>query len=93
MAKANPKREKAINFIKQNKSVMSEKEIVKAAAKKFNYTESTIRNMLYDCNLGTKKEKLTLRQQLEMIEKKHQEAYERRMEMAVKNRPKIRIQE
>lgn len=92
MAKANPKREKAINFIKQNKSVMSEKEIVKAAAKKFNYKESTIRNMLYDCNLGTKKEKMTLRQQLEAIEKKHQEDYEKRMKAKIKNRPKIRIE-
>lgn len=92
MAKLNPNKEEAIKFIKKNKGVLSEKEIVKVAAKKFNYTESTIRDMLYDCNLGTKKEKLTLRQQLEAIEKKHQEAYERRIEMEAKNRPKIRIE-
>lgn len=91
MAKLNPNKEEAIRFIKKYKGRMTEKEIVKLASKKFNYAESTIRNMLYACNVGTTKEKSTLRQQLEMIEKKHQEAYERRMEMAVRNRPKIRI--
>ena len=93
MAKLNPNKEEAIKFIKKNKGVLSEKEILKVAAKKFNYTEDTIRNWLYDYTIGMQKEKLTLRQQLDILEKKHQEAYERRMEMAVRNRPKIRIKE
>lgn len=92
MAKLNPNKEEAINFIKKNKGIMTNKEIIQEAAEKFGYKEDTIRNWLYDYTLGMKKEKLTLRQQLEMIEKKHQEAYERRIEMEAKNRPKIRIE-
>lgn len=93
MAKLNPNKEEAINFIKKNKGIMTNKEIIKEASKKFGYKEDTIRNWLYDYTLGMKKEKLTLRQQLDIIEKNHQKAYERRLEMAVKNRPKIIIEE
>ena len=92
MAKLNPNKQKAIEFIKKNKKVMKQKDIMKVASKKFGYSESTIRDLIYRCGKEVKKEKLTLRQQLEILEKRHQEAYERRMEMKVKNRPKIRIE-
>ena len=92
MAKLNPNKQKAIEFIKKNKKVMKQKDIMKVASKKFGYSESTIRDLIYRSGKEVKKEKLTLRQQLEILEKRHQEAYERRIEMKVKNRPKIRIE-
>ena len=92
MAKLNPNKQKAIEFIKKNKKVMKQKDIMKVASKKFGYSESTIRDLIYKAGKEVKKEKLTLRQQLEAIEKKHQEAYEKRIEMKIKNRPKIRIE-
>ena len=92
MAKLNPNKQKAIEFIKKNKKVMKQKDIMKVASKKFGYSESTIRDLIYKAGKEVKKEKLTLRQQLEAIEKKHQEAYERRMEAKIKSRPKIRIE-
>lgn len=93
MWEANPNKEEAINFIKKNKGIMTNKEIIQEAAAKFNYSEDTIRKFLYSYTIEMQKEKMTLRQKLDMIEKKHQEAYERRLEMAVKNSPKIRIEE
>ena len=92
MAKLNPRKQDAIEFIKLNKGKMKQKEIMRIASKKFGYSESTIRDLIYKSGKEVKKEKLTLRQQLEILEKRHQEAYERRMEMKVKNRPKIRIE-
>ena len=41
---------------------------------------------------SSQKEKLTLREKLEILEKRNQEAYEKRMMDKVKNRPKIRIE-
>lgn len=92
MAKLNPRKQDAIEFIKQNKDKMKQKEIMRIASKEFGYSESTIRDLIYRCGKEVKKEKLTLRQQLEILEKRHQEAYEKRIEMKVKNRPKIRIE-
>ena len=92
MAKLNPRKQDAIEFIKQNKDKMKQKEIMRIASKKFGYSESTIRDLIYKAGKEVKKEKLTLRQQLEAIEKKHQESYEKRIEMKAKNRPKIRIE-
>ncbi len=92
MAKLNPNKQKAIEFIKKNKKVMKQKDIMKVASKKFGYSESTIRDLIYKSGKEEKKEKISLREQLERIEKKHQEAYEKRIEMKVKNRPKIRIE-
>ena len=92
MAKLNPNKQKAMEFIKKHKGKMKQKEIMRIASKKFGYSESTIRDLIYKSSKEVKKEKLTLRQQLEAIEKKHQEAYEKRMMDKVKNRPKIRIE-
>ena len=92
MAKLNPRKQDAIEFIKQNKDKMKQKEIMRIASKKFGYSESTIRDLIYKSGKEVKKEKLTLREKLEILEKRNQEAYERRMEMKVKNRPKIRIE-
>ena len=92
MAKLNPRKQDAIEFIKQNKDKMKQKEIMRIASKKFGYSESTIRDLIYRSGKEVKKEKLTLRQQLEAIEKKHQEDYEKRMKAKIKNRPKIRIE-
>ena len=92
MAKLNPRKQDAIEFIKKHKGKMKQKEIMRIASRKFGYSESTIRDLIYRSGKEVKKEKLTLREKLEILEKKHQEAYERRMEMAVKNRPKIRIE-
>ena len=92
MAKLNPNKQKAIEFIKKNKKVMKQKDIMKVASKKFGYSESTIRDLIYRSGKEVKKEKLTLREKLEILEKKNQEAYEKRIEMKVKNRPKIRIE-
>ena len=92
MAKLNPRKQDAIEFIKQNKDKMKQKEIMRIASKKFGYSESTIRDLIYRSGKEVKKEKLTLREKLEILEKKHQEAYERRIEAKIKNRPKIRIE-
>ena len=92
MAKLNPNKQKAIEFIKKNKKVMKQKDIMKVASKKFGYSESTIRDLIYKAGKEVKKEKISLREQLERIEKRNQEAYEKRIEMKVKNRPKIRIE-
>ena len=92
MAKLNPNKQKAIEFIKQNKDKMKQKEIMRIASKKFGYSESTIRDLIYKSGKEVKKEKLTLREKLEILEKRNQEAYEKRIEMKVKNRPKIRIE-
>ena len=92
MAKLNPRKQDAIEFIKKHKGKMKQEEIMRIASKEFGYSKSTIRDLIYKAGKEVKKEKLTLRQQLEAIEKKHQEAYEKRIEMKVKNRPKIRIE-
>ena len=92
MAKLNPNKQKAIEFIKKNKKVMKQKDIMKVASKKFGYSESTIRDLIYKAGKEVKKEKLTLREKLEILEKRNQEAYERRIEAKIKNRPKIRIE-
>ena len=92
MAKLNPRKQDAIEFIKLNKGKMKQKEIMRIASKKFGYSESTIRDLIYKSGKEVKKEKLTLREKHEILEKKHQEAYEKRIEMKVKNRPKIRIE-
>ena len=92
MAKLNPRKQDAIEFIKQNKDKMKQKEIMRIASKKFGYSESTIRDLIYKSGKEVKKEKLTLREKLEILEKRNQEAYEKRIEMKVKNRPKIRIE-
>lgn len=92
MAKLNPNKQKAMEFIKKHKGKMKQKEIMRIASKKFNYSESTIRDLIYKSGKEEKKEKISLREQLERIEKKHQEAYERRIEAKIKNRPKIRIE-
>lgn len=92
MAKLNPNKEDAIEFIKRNKGKMKQKEIMRIASKKFGYSESTIRDLIYRSGKEVKKEKLTLREKLEILEKRNQEAYEKRIEMKVKNRPKIRIE-
>ena len=92
MAKLNPRKQDAIEFIKQNKDKMKQKEIMRIASKKFGYSESTIRDLIYRSGKEVKKEKLTLREKLEILEKRNQEAYEKRIEMKVKNRPKIRIE-
>ena len=93
MAKLNTNKQKAMEFIKKHKGKMKQKEIMRIASKKFNYSESTIRDLIYKAGKEeVKKEKLTLRQQLERIEKRNQEAYEKRMMDKVKNRPKIRIE-
>ena len=92
MAKLNPNKEEAIEFIKKHKGKMKQKEIMRIASKKFGYSESTIRDLIYRSGKEVKKEKLTLREKLEILEKRNQEAYEKRIEMKVKNRPKIRIE-
>ena len=92
MAKLNPRKQDAIEFIKKHKGKMKQKEIMRIASKKFGYSESTIRDLIYRSGKEVKKEKLTLREKLERIEKKNQEAYERRMEAKIKSRPKIRIE-
>ena len=92
MAKLNPRKQDAIEFIKQNKDKMKQKEIMRIASKKFGYSESTIRDLIYRSGKEVKKEKLTLREKLEILEKRNQEAYEKRMMNKVKNRPKIRIE-
>ena len=92
MAKLNPRKQDAIEFIKQNKDKMKQKEIMRIASKKFGYSESTIRDLIYKSGKEVKKEKLTLREKLEILEKRNQEAYEKRMMDKVKNRPKIRIE-
>ena len=92
MAKFNPRKQDAIEFIKQNKDKMKQKEIMRIASRKFGYSESTIRDLIYRSGKEVKKEKLTLREKLEILEKRNQEAYEKRIEMKVKNRPKIRIE-
>ena len=92
MAKLNPRKQDAIEFIKQNKDKMKQKEIMRIASKKFGYSESTIRDLIYRSGKEVKKEKLTLREKLEILEKRNQEAYERRIEAKIKNRPKIRIE-
>ena len=92
MAKLNPNKQKAMEFIKKHKGKMKQKEIMRIASKEFGYSESTIRDLIYKSGKEVKKEKLTLRQQLEILEKRHQEAYEKRMMDKVKNRPKIRIE-
>ena len=92
MAKLNPNKQDAIEFIKQNKDKMKQKEIMRIASKKFGYSESTIRDLIYKSGKEVKKEKLTLREKLEILEKRNQAAYEKRMMDKVKNRPKIRIE-
>ena len=92
MAKLNPNKQKAIEFIKKHKGKMKQEEIVRIASKEFGYSKSTIRDLIYKSGKEVKKEKLTLREQLERIEKRKQEAYEKRMMDKVKNRPKIRIE-
>ena len=92
MAKLNPNKQKAMEFIKKHKGKMKQKEIMRIASKKFGYSESTIRDLIYKIGKEVKKEKLTLIEKLEAIEKKHQEDYEKRMKAKIKNRPKIRIE-
>ena len=92
MAKLNPRKQDAIEFIKKHKGKMKQKEIMRIASKKFGYSESTIRDLIYRSGKEVKKEKLTLREKLEILEKRNQEAYERRMEAKIKSRPKIRIE-
>ena len=92
MAKLNPNKQKAIEFIKKNKKVMKQKDIMKEASKKSGYSKSTTRDLIYRSGKEVKKEKLTLREKLEILEKRNQEAYERRIEAKIKNRPKIRIE-
>lgn len=92
MAKLNPNKQKAIEFIKKHKGKMKQEEIMRIASKEFGYSKSTIRDLIYKSGKEEKKEKISLREQLERIEKKHQEAYERRIEAKIKNRPKIRIE-
>ena len=92
MAKLNPRKQDAIEFIKQNKGKMKQKEIMRIASRKFGYSEATIRDLIYRSGNEVKNEKLTLREKLEILEKRNQEAYEKRIEMKVKNRPKIRIE-
>lgn len=92
MAKLNPNKQKAIEFIKQNKGKMKQKEVMRIASKEFGYSESTIRDLIYKAGKEVKKEKISLREQLERIERRNQAAYEKRIEMKVKNRPKIRIE-
>ena len=92
MAKLNPRKQDAIEFIKKHKGKMKQKEIMRIASKKFGYSESTIRDLIYRSGKEVKKEKLTLREKLEILEKRNQEAYERRIEAKIKNRPKIIIE-
>lgn len=92
MAKLNPRKQDAIEFIKQNKDKMKQKEIMRIASRKFGYSEATIRDLIYKSGKEVKKEKLTLREKLEILEKRNQAAYERRIEAKIKNRPKIRIE-
>ena len=92
MAKLNPRKQDAIEFIKRNKGKMKQKEIMRIASRKFGYSESTIRDLIYKAGKEVKKEKITLREKLEILEKRNQEAYERRIEAKIKNRPKIRIE-
>ena len=92
MAKLNPNKQKAMEFIKKHKGKMKQKEIMRIASKKFGYSESTIRDLIYRSGKEVKKEKLTLREKLEILEKRNQAAYEKRMMDKVKNRTKIRIE-
>ena len=92
MAKLNPNKQKAIEFIKKHKGKMKQEEIMRIASKEFGYSKSTIRDLIYKSGKEEKKEKISLREQLERIEKRNQEAYERRIEAKIKNRPKIRIE-
>ena len=71
---------------------MKQKEIMRIASKEVGYSESTIRDLIYKAGKEVKKEKISLREQHERIERRNQAAYEKRIEMKVKNRPKIRIE-
>ena len=47
MAKLNPRKQEAIEFIKKHNGKMQQEEIMRIASKKFGYSESTIRDLIY----------------------------------------------
>lgn len=89
MAKAFANREKAIKFIKENKKHMTCNQVAKLAAKKFGYSESTMRAWASEMKFDTKN--LSLREQLEGIEKKKEIKITRDYKLMLLDRPKIFI--
>lgn len=71
---------------------MTAKQVAEKASKMFGYSKSTIiKWATYEFEFE-KKDKLTLRQKLELMDKKRQRDYEKKLENEIKNRPKIRIE-
>ena len=93
MAKAKTNKERAIEYILKNRKTMTLNQVAAEASKIFGYSKSTITKWAsHEYELETKKDKLTLRQKLDLMDKKRQRDYEKKLENEIKNRPKIRIE-
>ena len=93
MAKAKTNKERAIEYILKNRKTMTLNQVAAEASEIFGYSKSTITKWAsHEYELESKKDKLTLRQKLELAEKMDQEKYERKLEAKVKNRPKFRFE-
>ena len=93
MAKAKTNKERAIEYILKNRKTMTLNQVASEASEIFGYSKSTITKWAsHEYELETKKDKLTLRQKLELAEKRDQEKYEKKIEAEARNRPKFRFE-
>ena len=93
MAKAKTNKERAIEYILKNRKTMTLNQVAAEASELFGYSKSTITKWAsHEYELETKKDKLTLRQKLEIAEKRDQEKYEKKIEAEARNRPKFRFE-
>ena len=93
MAKAKTNKERAIEYILKNRKTMTLNQVAAEASEIFGYSKSTITKWAsHEYELATKKDKLTLRQKLELAEKRDQEKYEKKIEAEARNRPKFRFE-
>lgn len=86
---------KAATYVNRYKYKYGAKELGHKLVEKYGYTYRTAMDLVYSSKpLEVKEdneEKLSLKQQLDREDNKRQKAYEKRLEMAAKNRPKIII--
>lgn len=91
MAKAKTNKERAIEYILKNRKTMTLNQVAAEASEIFGYSKSTITKWASH-EYELKKDKLTLRQKLELAEKRDQEKYEKKIEAEARNRPKFRFE-
>ena len=93
MRKGKTNKERAREYIKKNRKTMTLNQVAAEASEIFGYSKSTITKWAsHEYELETKKDKLTLRQKLELAEKRDQEKYEKKIEAEARNRPKFRFE-